>query len=806
MQSKQVTEPKTIPFMGGQNSYNEPSLLPFGSFSRVMNLRQMHPGLKQRLGMIKQHSTADGTNSVKTMFQFSKGKRSEKHFYAQMSDDDVLEATTAPPGVTTGAFGSEVFSGTANSIPASWSVINDKMLFSNGVDQHQICAGTDDYITKLLTYSSASALPAMPSIGTDYSDQVNDASTTTFAAIGALGTNAGDCVVINTQVQANRIKLTLNTNVNTNASVMTVSYWNGAWTAVSGFTDGTIGVAGKTCSQTGYVTWTQPTDAIPKYMYGSNGFWLKITFSAALSATVQVTSATYGSGFTAIQDLWDGVLQDAIESQFYHSSVYYSYGASSISIGGLVAASDYVYFNTIDPSVAFYIDVGTSPNTTASTVINAVQYKAASGTWTTVGTFVDGTAGLSQSGFVTFSRVAGIKPTQFNQLNYDSYWWRFTVDKNLSSDVNIGIQSIPYFDISSYGVGLCNATWKNRGVYVFDQDPSYLYLSSTDNPQILSGQDSAIYQMGDGRSNKILCMKKFYNELLCVQEERGEDGGCITLLQGSTPANLGKITLSNYYGGMNSQSLVVVDGLQYGQSDDRVTMAFILSKRGILYTDGKTVRHVRNFSQVKNYFDPSSSSCIRTGYESSMYIKYDSAFNVLKIGLVTGTGTTVNTWLIYDLVDLSFSEDSYGYDIGCMVEVDAGSGSINTTQLGGGIGDGFVYVLNSGNNDVDLAVDAYVIQELNNYGAMLFGEEILYRTKAQTGNMTVTPYQNGVVQTSKTRTFSTEAENTGETSRRHKTGINVVGSHVSMKLRHNHLNESWYLLDWGYSTKEFVQQ
>ena len=208
-QSKQITELKTIPFMGGQNSYNEPSLLKFGTYSKIMNMRQMHPGFKQRPGMIKQHSTADGTNSVKTMFQFSKGKRTEKHFYAQMSDDDVLEATTAPPGVTTGAFGSEVFSGSANSIPASWSVINDKLVFSNGVDQHQICAGTDDYITKILTYSSAAALPAMPTIGTDYTDQVNDASTSTYASIGALGTNATDCIVMCSQVQSNRIKLTL---------------------------------------------------------------------------------------------------------------------------------------------------------------------------------------------------------------------------------------------------------------------------------------------------------------------------------------------------------------------------------------------------------------------------------------------------------------------------------------------------------------------------------------------------------------------------------------------------------------------
>ena len=121
MQSRPVTQLKTIPFAGGQNSYNEPSLLKVGTYSKVMNMRQLHPGFKQRPGMIKQHSTADSTNSVMSMFQFSKGKRTERHFYAQMSDDDILEATTAPPGVTTGAFGSEVFSGSSGSQPGSRS-------------------------------------------------------------------------------------------------------------------------------------------------------------------------------------------------------------------------------------------------------------------------------------------------------------------------------------------------------------------------------------------------------------------------------------------------------------------------------------------------------------------------------------------------------------------------------------------------------------------------------------------------------------------------------------------------------------
>lgn len=50
-----------------------------------------------------------------------------------------------------------------------------------------------------------------------------------------------------------------NGSANSNASVLTVNYWNGAWTAVSALSDGTSS-GGDTQAQTGLVTWTVPAD------------------------------------------------------------------------------------------------------------------------------------------------------------------------------------------------------------------------------------------------------------------------------------------------------------------------------------------------------------------------------------------------------------------------------------------------------------------------------------------------------------------------------------------------------------------
>jgi hypothetical protein len=947
-QSKKLTELKTIPFQGGMNTYNEPGMLPLGGYSAINNMRNMRPGLKARKGYIKKHSTADGTNSVLSMFQFSKGKRTESHFYALMSDNDILEATDAPPTVTTGAFGSEVYNGTEAKVTptASWSVLNDELIFSNGYAQHQICAGTANYISYFGVFDSDTQLPDIPTFGYDYTSEVSDASATTVAVLDSLGnfvattgtlvipdiepsfvlegsgtkflteltvgqpiyvagyeknfvatitsdtagtvttawtvtmelmtldvapgttwaagdtitgvtsnqtciitqkltdltyeirsrsgaftlgevltngtytadqgaanpiitstvtyTTSNDCLLICCSIMPNRLTFTIPAG-NGNASVATASYPTSAGWKNLTITDGTRDTATstKTMNQTGSITWTQPTDAIPKYMFDKNGFWVKVSFSVALDSEVEVSSVTYGSGFTSIQNVWDGALVDAVEAQFYKNSTttYYIYGTTSITLGGMTS-SDYLYFNSPDPIVATFIDVAGTPNTTGSTTINAFQYLASSGSWTTVGTYTDGTSGLSKTGYVTFKRQSDISPQQFNGLGYSSYWYRFTVDQTLSASCNIGIMVIPYYEISDYGVGVCSSTWKDKMVYTFDQDPSWMYISAPNAPQVLESSNSAIFQAGDGRANKIVVMKPFYNELLICQEEKGASGGCITLLQGTKPEDLGKINLSNFYGAMNSQSMEVIETIEGGHN------AFILSKRGIIVTDGKSVGFVPNFDKIRNYFDPSSSASIRSGYESKMYLKYDSSYYVLKIGLVTGTSATENnTFLVYDILTKEFSTDTYANNFSCECECDAASGDAPIVQMAGGQANGFIYIMNNGDNDVSTAVDSYVTLEFNAQSGVIRDAEMIIRVKTQaTGEMVVTPYYNGVVQTSMEKTLSLKVERTSDRIRRHRIPLNFKDQNVSVKIRHNTTSESFYLLDYAVMLEEYIEQ
>ncbi len=869
---------KTIPFRGGAITNQEISLIPSGGYSMIQNMRMRHPGFEKRTGCRALHTTADGTNEVVTLFQFSKGRVVERHFYAQMGDGDVLEATANPPGVTTGVFGPEVFSGSSGQVPASWSLLNDAMLFSNGVDQHQIYPGSDQYVKRVVVFVSAAAIPTIPDLGSDFTEQATDGLATTAVILDSLGTLAQyDCVFIRTDIPATSLKFTVSA-ANATASDSQLHYWNGGWTEVTSLNDGTelltldvapatpwvagetvtgqtstksaliVAVTSTTAYQisgrtgaftlgevltngtvtadqgaahpqvatlgyTGSMSWTVPTDEIPHYMYNQCGFWYRLSLaSGALDAEVEVSSIQYNTTWQGIQNVWDGIPTLPVEISFFDQSAttYLTYGAAQV-IADLATASDIIYFNSPDPIVGFYIDVGATPNVTAATTINAVNYFNGAA-FTAVSNLYDGTDGLSKSGWVTFGRQALVQPRQFNDSRYYSYWYSFTVDKTLSADVQFSIEVMPYFKISEFGYeGLCNCAWKDRMLYVFSRFPTDICVTSKHHPMVLNGYDYTILDRpGDGRANRVVCMKKIYNELLVWQEEKGVEGGCLTLYQGYSPETFGKLVLSTRHGTFNAKTAVVVDGIRMGINmveDPPVSVAFFLSHYGVFMCDGKTVECIsdQKNSNIQNYFDPKSSVCIRDGYENKMWLNYDSSENCIRIGLVSGSSATIaNVFPVYDIQDRSWLFDVLTQPFSCIANTEAASGTVTVVQVAGGTADGLVYQSNYGTNDVITAIDAFATMEIDSDGKHFVLDEITLRMKAQTGDCTMTPSLDGIAQTAKA--LSMAAGITNQVSRRHKTKLNLISEHISLKLQNATAAQSIYLKDIGIEIKDYEGQ
>lgn len=784
------------PFRGGVNTVREKALIPSGGFSAIYDLRARHPGFERRPGCKKKHSTADSTNKVLTLYQFSKGKRTERHFFAQMSDGDVLEATDAPPTVTTGAFGSEVHDGTASQIPASWSNVDDIMIYSNGQDQHQVYAGDDNPVSVFIEYDSDGAPADFETDGYDLTQEVTDGLSSTSVTITTLDTYANnECLFICTPVPANKLTWDLG-SVNNNAATGTLSYRknDNTWADTSE-TDGTIN-SNATMGKDGSMTWDTPSDEIPTMMFGVSGYWYRWVTSAQLD-NITVIGLTYGSDFNDLTNVWDGVPVPAIEVRHYDASAsaYYTYSYDTIEIDDFTD-SDKLYFSSYDNIDGIYVDVGEKPNLNASSV-DAVHIWTGVG-WTAATSVTDGTNGMTNSGWITWPRNTNAEPTHFQNARYYAHWYYLEVSATLSDDVIISIETMPFFDIDELGISRCNEVWKDRAMLSFDRWPSYIYASAKNNPNYLNGDDYGILQAGDGRSNAVVCMKRFHNELMAWQEEKGRDGGCLTLFEGYSPTTFGKLVISSKVGTLSAKSVAVVDGvLTSTATEERIkTLAFFISHYGVCVSDGRTVSIISD--DIQNYFDPTQSECIRLGYEDEMWLDHDSAFNVLRLGLVSGSSATVpNVFPVFDLVDKTWSFDDPEQELSCHTEVEAASGSIPILQYGGGVDDGFIYQLNTTTQDVSTEIAPYCTIELDGAGYELWLRKLLIRMKSQTsGNCTITPYRNGVAGTD-TLTLNMAAKQTNEDLRKWLVGMNVQDSHIALKIEMATGATGFYLLDLG---------
>lgn len=773
------------------------------------NVRSKNPGFRKRPGQIKLHSTADSTNEVLSLYQFRKQRIDEKHFFAQMSDGDVLDATSAPPTVTAGVFGSEAYSGSANQIPAAWAVINDTLIHSNGVDQHQVYAGDTNYVNAFIVYDGAAAPGNVPEIGRDYSTQVADGLTTTVAVLDSLNVYASfECVFICCPTPATKLTFTVSAP-NGNASTATLYYRksDNTWADTS-MIDGTSADS-KTIAQTGSMTWAAPADEIPMFMYGQCGFWYQLRVSAQLDSEVEITKVTYGSGFHALINLWDGVIPYAIEAVMYDQSAgtYSSYATGAIDISEMVHSADdstdRLYFSSADPIQGIYVDVGSTPNTnTTATILGVYAWNGTA--FVTVGTVTDGTSGFVNSGWITWARPATVNPHQFKTTQYYAYWYYIAVaTATLSTDLTISIQTMPYFDIEELGHGQCVSAWKGMTAYSFTLYGSYVYIAPPDQPMCLNGDNFGILRAGDGRTNKVVAMRPFYNELLVLQEEKGVEGGCITLFQGYSPDTFGKVVLSTKLGTFSSKTVDVVDGvLTATATEEKIkTLLFGLSHYGIFATDGTSVSIVSD--DIQNYFDPTKSECIRRGYEQKMWLKHDSAFNCIRVGLVSGSSATLpNVFPVLDLNTNTWSFDTPYQELSCMTEAEAGSGAVSILQIGGGIDDGTVYLLNSGVNDISQAIDSYVIMELNASGKYIQLEEMQLRCEAvvaaSAGDITVTLTHNDIAAGTKTLTMAPEVTSQG--IRRHRYNLNICDQNISVKIQNAAVDKTMSLLDVGFAT------
>ncbi len=781
-----------VPIRGGAITVREKNLLLPGQMSRIQNVLPTRPGFTKRKGCRKLHATADSTNRVMSLYQFKKTRVVEDLIFAQMSDGDVLSATNYLPTPAGTVFGSEFADLTASGIkPASWGNLNDVLLYSHASDQHKLYPGSSSYIDGFVVVIGTTQLTTLKSVienGYDYTDEVTG-MVSTNAPLNNLDTDVnGDGFYIFTRYPAKSFTFDL-VNLNTNDANLAGYYWKNdfTWTTLS-VTDGTK--SGDHClGQDGTVTFTPPADIQERYLFGRVGYWYLFVVSAAVSAAVSVASIKYDSQMNSLVDVWDGVPIDPPEVLVEGTTQYFTYSSAAVDLDSLASGKKIMIASPYKIE-GIYVDPGETPNATGDSLADVKYYNGAA--MTSLTGEVDGTNAFSNPGWIIFPR-ADAHPHNFESSSLHAYWYEVTITGALSADTLVGFQVMPYFDVADKGSkGQTSCVWKGRIAYSFaDHWPEYVYISAENDPRVLSGDDSGIVEVGDGRPHKIVCMKKFFNELLVWQEEKGIEGGTVTLIQGYNPQTFGKLVLSTRLGTMNAQSADVVENIAVATATTETvkTVAFFLSRYGVIMTDGRAFTVISD--DIQNYFDPNDANCIRYGYEDKMWLKYDPVYNFVRIGLVCGSSATLpNVFLNYDVTDRCWYFDTPAQEFSSMEIMSAASGNaLELIHVFGGVDDGTVYQGNYGTADVSTAIDTYAQMELPGKGLWQVLDEIILQFKAQAGTASLSVYANGIVKIDGL-SLSTAAEVATQLVRRHWLSVNVMDPLLSVKIQNSSSTES----------------
>lgn len=766
-----------IPMVGGMVTIRNRAVLPFGQKSLVQNLRPWHPGFETRKGYSKLNTSAyeSGTYSPLNIYQFVKGKVSEKHLFAQFEDGKLVEVTNQPP-TTQATLGSVVHTGTTGQLPGAFACVNDFMIYSNGADQHQVYAGKTQPIDAFIVVFDTGAHAYYPNLGIDYTTEVTDASSSAVAVLDSMGDYATDydAFYVMTKTPIDKFNFTIS-KPNGTAADLLFAYWNNTsgWANLA-ITDNTAS-GGATLAQSGTVvaslTATGRSAEVPRYMFGQVGYWYRFTLDTgdSLDAEVEISSVTYDcETFFPLVNIWNGIETDIIEAFHYVNAdtIYYNYPGSAVTIEAMTS-SDYLYFSSPYPLEGVYIDFGSTTNTTSANP--TITYWNGSA-WSALTEDVDGTSNMLQSGWIHWRRPADEQKRQFEETKYFTYWYRLAVGDTIDADVVVSLLGMPYFDINELGsIGRVSATWKNRALYTFNKFPRDIYVSESGEHMKLNGTDYAILQPGDGRDNATVGIVNFHNEIMVFQEEKGARGGCVTIFEGYSPATFGKLVLSTRIGSFSPKTIAVVDGAEASQTrrdTTSQTQCYFLSHYGVFMSDGRVVTCISD--DIQNYFDPRFSECIRKGYEDVMWLEYDSTENLVKIGIVSGSSATAcNKYFCYDIADGVWYEDTYAASLSVFREVEAGSGQFHTLQISGGDSTGYLYQMNSGTTDDSTAITWKLVWEFGHGPYFIDIMEVLTRLKVSAGQTYTWTMEENDVQVD-TGTGSMAAEVTNYTLRRNR--------------------------------------
>lgn len=471
------------------------------------------------------------------------------------------------------------------------------------------------------------------------------------------------------------------TTVNVGASTSTVEYWNGsAWTAVAGFTDGTL-VAGVTLAQTGTMTFDSTVstarvkfeDERLLYFYR-----VKVGATGTPDPTIQLAQMTVDAPLQAVVDIWDGVERTPIYGSVNNADYTLELLETSSSAAPIAAqlrnltAGQEVLFGFEERMTALQLRLLAGKVNTAVATLTLAYWNGTA--WTAV-TATDGTIGgivpLFQSGAISWNAPAATSEYRVTLFGRTAYYYRLTWSATLSNVDDIWLDSVTGIPAQRWNASMpvfgytFPFTFAGRAMLAglgTTNELNRVDYSAALRPDVWNGdqasdQGKAIY-IGDhaALTSAIEMSNRFAGNAtaLCLAHKAAETW----LLQGNSPENFTTFRISSDVGNPAPLSLALAE-VPFAVDNQAIrTVALWCSAKGPVMSEGSVLIPMRfpqpdgAISSVDAYFKDTTidSRGMNTSAWANVRGWYDAQNSEYNLLLPSGSGqTTCNVWLCCDM-------------------------------------------------------------------------------------------------------------------------------------------------------------
>jgi hypothetical protein len=470
-------------------------------------------------------------------------------------------------------------------------------------------------------------------------------------------------------------------SANATTSTLNIAYWNGSsYTDCTTQNDGTA-TGGVTLAQSGWVTFDDTLSVAKlkhfeeRYMYA-----YQVTLSNDVGATATISEVTCRMSMQAPTNIWDGIYRTPIQCQVYTQAndawedftLHVSEGSSvSVPVGcildGFVATNDELVIMFDEPMSGIRMTMLGNLVNAAGAAVMGVNYWSGDA-WVPVGTTLnDGTdtsgAGtgptFASSGLVSWTPPATEeKKTLFGTQGY-AYQIKvsganLTGTKGSDEEVVVDlISGVPkQVPIHTYKFPL---QYKNKLLwcgYTEGNEGNRVDYSVDNGPDIYNGEESSLngYQsIYVGGTEPLTCGTQLYNRFgsnlfaSCVLFKNSE----VYLLVGDGPLDYKLYPVSRTIGCPAPETLATAElGVELGENVAR-NVAIFCSNSGPMIYDGATLAPIHGLDV---YFDPNEAIAVNFDVLDKAKGWFDSTYREYNLMLATGSSTTLNIWLCYDIV------------------------------------------------------------------------------------------------------------------------------------------------------------